>query len=89
MQKKTKAHAVPSGQHGPEIGGLVLTKVVREHIPLFGGGSGTFGQAVDDALRMAAQNGEMVQSFEVHINEDHWQDFARSQPVEGWEPERY
>lgn len=86
MQKTTKAQAVPTG---PQIGGLVLTKVVHEHIPLFGGGSGTFGQAVDQALLMAAQNGEIVQSFEVHIEETHWQEFASNAAIKGWEPERY
>lgn len=72
----TAAASYATEQTGPQIGGIVLTKVVREHIPLFGGSGGTFGDAVDQALSQAAGNGEEVQSFEVQITDDYWREYA-------------
>lgn len=81
--QKTHAKPVRSAESEafPVVGGLTITKVVREHVPLSRPRSGfgeTFGQAVDAALAMAAQNGEEVQSFEVQIDEGFWAEYAET-----------
>lgn len=58
---------------GPIAGHLVITKVVREHVPLTANGSGgSIGNMVDDLLLLAAQNGDEVQSFELEITPEYW-----------------
>lgn len=76
MNNSTTATARPTIR--PVIGNIEITKIVREYEPVYGDGTGTFGEVADDMLRRAALAGQEVQSFKVEIDPDAWQTFATS-----------
>lgn len=57
---------------GPFIGGMTVTKIVREHIPFQAGGQDSFGQMVDSMIEQSLKRGDEVQSITVDIEEQHW-----------------
>lgn len=71
-KEATTARAIPSMDDGPFIGGIEVVKVIREHVPIKGGGSGTFGAYIDEYLYECAKRHEEVRSVSLEINEDHW-----------------
>jgi hypothetical protein len=64
----------------PSVGGLTITKVVKEHIPLTlprEGYGETFGQVIDAHLDDCLVRGDVVQSFTIEINEEYWMNKLR------------
>lgn len=57
-----------------QIGGIVVTKVVHEHVPVTIGnaGSSTVGELIDRQLTTIAKQGGTVQKIEFHVNEEFW-----------------
>lgn len=59
------------------VANLEIVKIVREHIPIMADVYGsTFGELVDNHLRMIAEQGEEIQSFTFHIEPDMWGTYA-------------
>lgn len=74
MKTKTRYdEAVSVSEADAPIGAhMVVTKVVREHVPIEAGmHGGTIGQLVDEMLLRAAQDGEEVQSIELGVTPGH------------------
>jgi len=61
------------------VGGFVITKVVRQHVPITQGKNGdyTFGQILDQQLESAALAGDEIREVTLEINEDVWQETIR------------
>lgn len=85
MTKQTFAEraAYPEGEpfdtaepKGSPIAFVELVRVVRSSEPVYGGGTGTLGDAVDDHLTKCAREGEEVQSVTLHIAEGEWSAMA-------------
>jgi len=57
------------------IGGITITKVIREHLPLKTDPNGSFktiGQLLDENLHSRLQEGEQIQDIAFHFDtEDH------------------
>lgn len=62
---------------GPPIAGLEVVKVVREYVPLHGGGTRTFGEMVDEYLNDCAKSGNEVQEVKLAFSPEQW--FAAAQ----------
>lgn len=63
----------------PIIGGLEVTKVVREFEPIRGDDSGApIPQFIDEYLRNAARNGVEIQTLALQFEREQWQALARA-----------
>lgn len=64
---------------GRVIGGLTITKIVREHVPVtMSRDGGSFGTLVDAHIDAALRRGDEVQSFTVDIDPDYWKTLEES-----------
>jgi hypothetical protein len=77
MASQAEATDRRGGQKVP-VASFVVVKVVREHIPMYGDGTATFGELLDQHLRKAALDGAEVQSVEFEIAPEPWGMFAHS-----------
>jgi len=76
MYDTAEAYEVLAQGEGPVGAHMVITKVVREHVPLLAiDNGGTLGEQVDKLLLNAALSHAEVQSFEIEIEPEHWAAF--------------
>lgn len=78
MKVMNKDSAAPASERGPIVASLVIMKVVREAVPLQGGGSASFGQIMDDHLTECALMHTEVQEAKIEFSEEHWHQFAEA-----------
>lgn len=50
---------------GPHIGGLRIAKISYEHVPLYAGGTGSIGEAIDEHIRQTLSGGNLVSEVSV------------------------
>ena len=82
--KRTGAEAVPARSFEEQveqmgeriIGGIVITKVVHEHVPIEASSTGhnSIGSLIDRQLAEQAKQGSVIQKIELELNEDFWRD---------------
>lgn len=60
----------------PPIAMIEITKLVRQHVPVQGGGDMSFGAMLDAHLEETAMAGEEVQSVKFEINPDTWAEYS-------------
>jgi len=72
MRKDFPEAAPASTSMQAPIGFLNLVKVVHESVPIQGGGTGTLGSAVDEAIGAALANGEELQEITLEISKEYW-----------------
>jgi len=61
------------------LGGITLTRIVREHIPMQvddSNGIHTVGSFIDEHLASSASRGESIQSVELNFEPDQWEALA-------------
>jgi len=79
MPKQPIAYATEAS-HADEkpIAYFTITKVVRENVPILGGGTSSYGELLDSHLVDQAANGHTVQTVEIDIPEETWNRFCQS-----------
>ena len=60
----------------PIIGGIEIVKVVRDHAPIYGDGTATYGQCIDAQMKEAAMAGDEIQTISLHIEKEDWIAYA-------------
>ena len=70
------AETVSGEVNQPSIGGIEITKVVRQFIPIKSGGLMTIGEIVDGHLKNCALNGDEVQQFSLNLEPDYWNEWG-------------
>lgn len=76
MARKMDMNAKTQNASERSIAGLEIIKVVREFVPIVGGGDLSFGQIIDMTLQEAAMNHQEVQELKFTIESDSWHEFA-------------
>lgn len=64
------------GRKGSPIAFVEVVRVVKTSEPIYGGGTNTLGQSVDEMLTISAHEGAEVQSVTLHIAEGQWHPMA-------------
>lgn len=65
----------PKGGSSP-LAFVEIIRVVKTSEPIYGGGTNTLGQSVDEMLAISAHEGAEVQSVTLHICEGQWHPMA-------------
>lgn len=85
----TKPHSGP-GWHDDavqqpdwDIASLEVTKLVRERVPVKGGGTSTMGELLDSYLTEMVAQGSEVQSVTLTFGEDQWPQYAQGHTARG------
>lgn len=58
------------------IGGLTITVVQRIHEPIYGGGTASIGEAIDEHLHTCAEKGMEVQKVEFEMEPQQWHELS-------------
>jgi hypothetical protein len=59
-----------------QIGGIILTKVVHEHVPIIASDTGhnSIGSLIDRQLAQQAKEGVIIQAIKLEVDEEFWQE---------------
>lgn len=74
------ARTIPADDASATVATFVLTKVIRQVVPLVNQAHGnTLGQTLDMLLSNAMAGGEEVQTIELEITPERWRDMVNAQ----------
>lgn len=62
----------------PQIGGLTITVIHKIHEPIYGGGSASIGEAIDDHLNRCANEGMDVLDITFAMEPQQWNDLRKN-----------